>query len=55
MVRQKGGPITRIEIVDMVSGGPEYAIEILKEMEEKRLIKRTWDSDKNTYLIISST
>jgi len=54
MVRQKGGPITQIEIVDMTSGGPEYAIEILKEMEDKGLIKRTWNSEKNTYLISPS-
>lgn len=51
MVRQKGEPISQIEIVDMTSGGPEYAIEILKEMEDKGVIKRTWDSEKNTYLI----
>jgi DNA-binding MarR family transcriptional regulator len=54
MVRQKGRPITQIEIVDMTSGGPEYVIEILKEMEEKGLIKRTWNSEKNTYLISPS-
>jgi len=54
IVRQKGKPITQIEIVDMTSGGPEYATEILKEMEDKGLIKRTWNSDKNTYLISSA-
>jgi len=54
MVRQKGGPISQIEIVDITSGGPEYGIEILKEMEDKGLIKRTWDSEKSTYLISST-
>jgi len=54
MVRQKGEPITQIEIVDIISGGLEYVVEILKEMEAKNLVRREWNSQKGTYLISSN-
>lgn len=40
MVRQKGEPITQIEIVDIISGDLEYVVEILKNMEAQGLIRR---------------
>ena len=54
MARQKREPITQIEIVDIIPGGLEYVVEILKNMETKGLIRREWDSEKGTYLIIST-
>ena len=53
MVRQKGEPLSQIEIVDIISGDLEYVVEILKNMEAKGLIRRKWDSEKGTYLISS--
>ena len=53
MVRQKGEPLSQIEIVDIISGDLEYVVEILKNMEAKSLIRREWDSEKGTYLISS--
>lgn len=54
MARQKGGSLTQIEIVDIIPGGLEYVVEILKNMETKGLIRREWDSEKRTYLISST-
>lgn len=54
MARQKGEPLTQIEILDIIPGGLEYVVEILKNMETKGLIRREWDSEKRTYLIIST-
>jgi DNA-binding MarR family transcriptional regulator len=54
MARQKGEPVTQIEIVDIIPGGLEYVVEILKNMEAKGLIRRIWDSEKGTYLISST-
>jgi len=51
MARQKGDPITQKEIVDIIPGGLEYVVEILKKMETEGLIQREWDSGKRTYLI----
>jgi len=44
----------QIEIVDIIPGGLEYVVEILKNMESKGLIRREWDSEKRTYLISST-
>jgi DNA-binding MarR family transcriptional regulator len=54
MARQKGEPLMQIEIVDIIPGGLEYVVEILKNMESKGLIRREWDSEKRTYLISST-
>jgi DNA-binding MarR family transcriptional regulator len=54
MARQKGAPITQIEIVDIIPVGLEYVVEVLKNMETKGLIRREWDSEKGTYLISST-
>lgn len=54
MARQKGEPLTQTEIVGIIPGGLEYVAEILKNMEAKGLIQRQWDSEKETYLIISN-
>ena len=53
MARQKGEPLTQIEIVNIIPGGLEYVVEILKNMESKGLIRREWDSEKRTFLISS--
>jgi len=54
MVRQKGEPVTQIEIVDNISGDLEYVAQILKNMEARGLIRREWDPEKRTYLISSA-
>lgn len=54
MARQKGEPLMQIEIVDINPGGLEHVVEILKNMENKGLIRREWDSEKGTYLISST-
>ena len=54
MVRQKGEPIKQTDIVDIISGDLEGVVEILKTMEAKGLIRRTWDSEQGTYLISST-
>jgi len=51
MARQKGEPLTQIEIVDVIPGGLDCVVEILKNMETEGLIRRRWDSEKRTYLI----
>ena len=51
LLRQYGGPMMQTELVDTVSYDLEDAVEILKELEARGLIRRQWKHEQGTYEI----
>jgi DNA-binding MarR family transcriptional regulator len=51
MLRQYGEPMMQKQLVDILQYDLEDAVEILKEMESKGLIMRSWNSEQSTYEI----
>ena len=51
LIRQHGSPMLQTELVDMMLYDLEDIAEVLKEMESKDLILRTWKSEQETYEI----
>lgn len=51
MLRQNGGPMVQRDIVEMLPGDIGDLAEIMRSMEEKGLICRTWKPDQSTYVV----
>jgi uncharacterized membrane protein len=52
LLRQHGGPMMQTELVDIMPYDLDDAVEILKEMESRGLIRREWKQEQGTYEII---
>jgi uncharacterized membrane protein len=52
MLRQNNGPMRQDEIVDALPGDLEMLSEVLKDMATKGLIRRRWESEQGTYLVL---
>ncbi|MBN2594224.1 MAG: hypothetical protein JXA81_12015 [Sedimentisphaerales bacterium] len=51
MLRQNGGPMIQSEIIDVLPGNLQDLAEIIKSMEDKRLIDRKWMPEKDSYIV----
>lgn len=52
LLRQHGGPMMQTELVDIMPYDLDDAVEILKEMESRGLIRREWKPKQGTYEIV---
>jgi len=54
MLRQHGGSSMQSEIADAMPVRFEDVADALKELEGQSLIRRQWDSEKNTYAVMAT-
>jgi hypothetical protein len=55
MLRQHGGPMLQIEIIDLLPGELEDLAEVMNAMETKGLVCREWRPDHRTYIVTART
>jgi len=51
MLKQKGAPVSQMEVVENLGMPESEVVAALAELEECGLIRRRWDRDRYTYLV----
>lgn len=54
ILRQNGAPMPQSEIVEDLPGKVQDLVQAIKSLEDKGLIRRSWDTEKSTYLVMAN-